>query len=64
MTHAISQAMARIDALPDSIVLVLVALAVFLVYGLMDERDRTRRARWIPPAAKPQTKPEDTRRAA
>ena len=56
MIHQISQFMAGIDMLPDSVVIVLIALAIFLVYGLMDERDRTRRAKWAPPAAKPQIK--------
>lgn len=64
MIHQISQFMASIDALPDSVVLLACVIGFFLVYGLMDERDRTRRARWTPPAARPQPKPEDKREAA
>lgn len=36
----------RVDALPDSVVLVLVGIAMFFLVGLMNERDRARRARW------------------
>lgn len=36
----------RVDALPDSVVLVLVGIAMFFIVGLMNERDRARRARW------------------
>lgn len=62
MTHAISQFMASIDILPDSILLVIICVAAFCIVGLMDERQTKRRARWVPPAARP--KPEDKRRAA
>lgn len=62
--HQISQFMASIDLLPDSILLVIICVAAFAIVGLMDERQTKRRSRWVPPAAKPQPKPEDTRRAA
>lgn len=64
MMHAIAQAMAHFDALPDSIVLGLSVLGLFLILGLMDERQTKRRARWIPPASKPQPKPEEGTKAA
>lgn len=46
MIHAISQAMARIDLIPDSILIVIIAIGFFAVAGLMTERDPARKRRW------------------
>lgn len=74
MLHAISTFMARIDAIPerlerlpalhgfdgaDLLAVVVLVIGLLAIYALIDERHRSRTARWTPPGARPQPKPEE-----
>jgi len=48
----------------DLLAVVLLGIAFWMLYELMEERHRKRRARAIPPALNLETKPEEKKEAA